>query len=152
MNLFHAASSGTMDNLTREQRRKNMQHIRSTGSKQEVRLRKTLWHLGLRYRKNSAGLIGKPDIVFTRYKVAVFIDGDFWHGRDMEKIKSQIKSNRDYWIPKIERNISRDKKVNSELNAQGWTILRFWESDVKNNIHECIKQILYCLMEKLEEH
>lgn len=140
-----------MDNLTREQRRKNMQHIRSKDSKQEVRLRKKLWHLGLRYRKNVATLPGKPDIVFGKYKVAVFVDGDFWHGRDMEKIRNQIKSNRDYWIPKLERNIKRDREINAELSNNGWVIIRFWESDVKKNIHDCIKKILWCLISTMEK-
>ena len=104
-----------------------MQNIRSRDTKQEVRLRKALWHLGLRYRKNVSSLPGKPDIVFRKYKTAVFVDGDFWHGRGMERIQT----NRDYWIPKLERNIARDIKVTAALEAEGWCVLRFWESSVK---------------------
>ena len=101
-----------------------MQHIRSVDTKQEIRLRKTLWNLGLRYRKNVSKLPGKPDIVFRKYKVVIFVDGDFWHGKDINKIRQQVKTNKDYWIPKIERNIQRDKEVNALLAEEGYEILK----------------------------
>ena len=98
-----------MDDLTPEQRKKNMRAIRSKDTTIELALRKALWQRGIRYRKNYKGLIGKPDIVITKYRIAVFCDSDFWHGYDWENRKARIKSNRDYWIPKIERNMKRDQ-------------------------------------------
>ena len=130
-----------MDNLTKAQRKKNMQHIKSKNTKPEMILRLKLWHKGLRYRKNYLPLIGKPDIVFVRQKIAIFVDGDFWHGKDLSKIKKQVKSNRSYWIHKIQRNMERDKEVNDSLTADGWLVLRFWESDIKLNTDDCVENI-----------
>ena len=120
-----------MDRLTPEQRRKNMQAIKSKDSKIELALRKELWSRGLRYQKNVSSVFGNPDIVFKGKKVAVFCDGEFWHGFDWENRKNQIKSRREYWIPKIERNIQRDKEVTETLENAGWTVLRFWEKEIK---------------------
>ena len=106
-----------MDDLTPEQRRKNMQAIRSKDTSIEVALRTALWHRGIRYRKNYNQLPGKPDIAITKHKIAVFCDSDYWHGYDWENRHQKIKSNRDYWIPKIERNMARDKKVNNKHNS-----------------------------------
>lgn len=131
-----------MDNLTKEQRHKNMLHIRSNNTKPEIILRKALWHRGIRYRKNYKGLPGKPDIVITRCKIAIFVDGDFWHGKNMDVIDNQIQSNRSYWLPKIRRNKKRDEEVNDALTEQGWIVLRFWESDIKKQLESCIAQIL----------
>lgn len=132
-----------MDNLTKEQRHKNMSHIRSHDTKPEILLRHTLWQYGLRYRKNDTRLPGKPDIVISRYRIAIFVDGDFFHGRDMAKIDNQVKSNREYWISKIKRNKERDKQINEELTEEGWIVLRFWEHDIKKNLQDCIQQIFY---------
>ncbi|WP_296956369.1 very short patch repair endonuclease [uncultured Dialister sp.] len=135
-----------MDDLTPEQRHKNMTHIRSQDTKPEVKLRKALWKRGIRYRKNYKLLPGKPDIAITRFRIAVFVDGDFFHGKNIEKIKTQVKSNREYWIPKIERNIERDKQVNDELTELGWLVLRFWESDIKKDLKNCVSSVLeYCI-------
>lgn len=131
-----------MDNLTKAQRHKNMKHIKSQDTNPEVMLRRALWHRGIRYRKNCRLLPGKPDIVLTRPKIVIFVDGDFWHGKDIEKIKRQIKSNRGYWIPKIERNVERAKEVNDALLADGWLVLRFWESDIKQNLDGCITKVM----------
>lgn len=131
-----------MDNLTKEQRHKNMLHIRSSNTKPEIILRKALWHKGVRYRKNYKGLPGKPDIVITRCKIAIFVDGDFWHGKNMTAIDNQIQSNRSYWLPKIRRNKERDAEVNDALTEQGWIVLRFWESDIKKQLESCIAKIL----------
>jgi DNA mismatch endonuclease, patch repair protein len=106
-------------------------------------MRKILWGLGIRYRKNDFRLPGKPDIAIYRYKIAVFIDGEFWHGYNWEQKKLSIKSNRDFWIPKIERNIDRDKQVNTMLQELGWRILRFWDQDIKNQLAQCLKHILH---------
>lgn len=126
-----------MDRHTPEQRRKNMQAIKSKDSKIELALRKELWSRGLRYQKNVKSVFGNPDIVFKGKKVAVFCDGEFWHGFDWENRKNQIKSRREYWIPKIERNIQRDKEVTETLENAGWTVLRFWEKEIKEDILLC---------------
>lgn len=131
-----------MDDLTPEQRRKNMQAIRSKDTSIEVALRTALWHRGIRYRKNYNQLPGKPDIAITKHKIAVFCDSDYWHGYDWENRHQKIKSNRDYWIPKIERNMARDKKVNEMLEAQGWIVLRFWEWQIRKHLDECVDTII----------
>lgn len=110
----------------------------SYNTKPEVLFRKAIWQLGYRYRINYTKLAGKPDIVFVSLKLAIFIDGDFWHGKDWKSRKKRIKSNTTYWIPKIERNIQRDLEVNEILRMMGWKVLRFWESEVKNDLQNCI--------------
>jgi DNA mismatch endonuclease (patch repair protein) len=130
-----------MDNLTKEQRHKNMINIRSKDTRPEILLRKALWSHGIRYRKNFAKLVGKPDIVITRCKIAIFVDGDFWHGKNLTTINMQVKSNRQYWLSKIRMNKKRDMEVNETLTEQGWIVLRFWESDVIKNLDMCIREI-----------
>lgn len=130
-----------MDNHTPEQRRRNMQAVKNTDSKIEVMLRKELWNRGLRYQKNSTKVYGKPDIVFIGKKVAVFCDSEFWHGYDWKNKKNEIKSKREFWIPKIERNIQRDIEVTNKLQAEGWVVLRFWGNDIKKNLTECADKI-----------
>ncbi len=105
-------------------------------TKAEVLLRKALWALGLRYRKNVATLPGKPDIVFTRARVAVFVDGDFWHGRNWEErlAKLQKGANAPYWVAKIAANMERDRRKTAELEAAGWTVIRVWETDVLHDL------------------
>ena len=126
-----------MDNHTEEQRRKNMQAVKNKDSKIEVILRKELWKRGLRYQKNSKKVFGKPDIVFIGKKVAVFCDSEFWHGHDWERRKHDFKSRQDFWIPKIERNMSRDKEVTEKLESEGWIVLRFWGNKIKKDVIEC---------------
>lgn len=130
-----------MDDLTPEQRKKNMQAIRSKDTTIELALRKALWKKGIRYRKNYKRLIGKPDIVITKYRIVVFCDSDFWHGYDWDNRKSRIKSNQEYWIPKIERNMKRDKEVTAVLVEQGWIVLRFWEHSIRKNLESCLDDI-----------
>lgn len=130
-----------MDDLTPEQRKKNMQAIRSKDTTIELALRKALWKKGIRYRKNYKGLIGKPDIVITKYRIVVFCDSDFWHGYDWDNRKSRIKSNQEYWIPKIERNMKRDKEVTAVLVEQGWIVLRFREHSIRKNLESCLDDI-----------
>ena len=117
-----------MDNLSKEQRRKNMQHIRSTNTSIEVILRKALWKEGIRYRKNYKDLPGNPDIAITKYKIAIFCDGEFFHGKDWEVLKPRLEksNNGEYWISKISRNRERDNEVNKRLLFEGWTVIRFW--------------------------
>ena len=132
-----------MDDLTKEQRRKNMQHIKAKDTEIEVKLRRALWNKGLRYRKNVNVLPGKPDIVLTKYKIVIFCDGEFFHGKDWEVLKSRLKksNNSQYWINKISRNIERDDEVNKQLLFQGWTVIRFWGKDILKNIDECVKVV-----------
>ncbi len=126
-----------MDNHTPEQRHKNMKAVKNSGSKIETMLQKELWHRGLRYRKNVKSIYGKPDIAFIGKKIAVFCDSEFFHGYDWENKQKEIKSNRDFWIPKIERNIQRDIEVNEKLRSEGWKVIRFWGNDIKRNLKEC---------------
>lgn len=126
-----------MDRHTPEQRHKNMQAVKSKDSEIERLLRKELWKRGLRYRKNVKNIIGKPDIVFIGKKVAVFCDSEFWHGYNWEERKADIKTRREFWIPKIERNMRRDLEVNTALTEAGWTVLRFWGKDIKKHCSEC---------------
>ncbi|WP_118898847.1 very short patch repair endonuclease [Neisseria lactamica] len=130
-----------MDRLTPEQRKKCMQSNKSKGTKPELVLAKAMWALGLRYRKNSGSIFGKPDFSFKKYKVAVFVDGEFWHGKDWEQRKAEIKGNREFWIAKIERNIRRDREVTGRLKAEGWTVLRFWSNDVVKNTTCCAEKV-----------
>ena len=130
-----------MDRLTKEQRHKNMQAIKASGSKIEIRLQKALWAKGHRYRKNCKTITGKPDIVFRKYKLAIFCDSEFWHGKDWEKQKKTIHSNKTFWIKKIEKNIQRDQAVNQKLGEEGWTVLRFWGDDIQKNLEWCIEEI-----------
>lgn len=128
------------DDMTPEQRRKNMQHIRSKDTSIEVALRTALWHEGIRYRKNYTELIGKPDIVITKYRIVVFCDSSFWHGRNFDT-KKPVDTNHEYWDKKIRRNIARDEEVNQRLKAEGWMVLRFWDVDINNHLDECVKAV-----------
>jgi DNA mismatch endonuclease (patch repair protein) len=130
-----------MDDLTPEQRHKSMSHIRSKNTSIEVLLRKALWHEGIRYRKNYDKLPGKPDIAITKYKIAVFCDGELWHGKDWTIKRETIKTNRDYWIPKIERNMARDNENERKLENMGWTVIRFWGKEIKKNLMDCVNEI-----------
>ncbi len=123
-----------MDNLTPEKRSKIMRAIKSKNTKEEVLLAKTLWQLGYRYRRNSKYIKGKPDISFKKYKIAIFVDGEFFHGKDWGILKQRLNTNPMFWHSKIERNIQRDKEVNEYLTANGWTVLRFWSKEVKTNL------------------
>ena len=130
-----------MDKLTQEQRRKNMQAVKASGSKIETALAKALFAKGYRYRKNDKTVFGKPDLTFKKYKIAIFVDSEFWHGKDWSIRKNDHKSNQEFWHKKIERNIERDKEVNTELTKQGWKVIRFWGNDIKKNLLFCILEI-----------
>ena len=132
-----------MDVLTPEQRKKNMQHIKSKDTKIEVLLRKALWQKGYGYRKNYKGLPGKPDVVLTKYKIAIFCDNEFFHGKDWEILKPSLEKgeNGDFWIKKISGNRERDDEVNKKLLFMGWTVIHFWGNDIKKNKDECVKVI-----------
>lgn len=132
-----------MDVLTKEQRRKNMQQIHSKDTKIEVLLRKALWARGYRYRKNYNALPGKPDIVLTRYKIAIFCDGEFFHGKDWEVLKPRLEksNNSQFWINKISRNRERDDEVNKRLLFEGWTVIRFWGDEIRKKLDECVRVV-----------
>jgi DNA mismatch endonuclease Vsr len=137
----------TVDKLTKEQRRKNMQAVKATGSKIETALAKELWALGYRYRKNDKSVFGKPDLTMKRYKLAIFVDSEFWHGKDWNDRKHDHKSNQDFWFKKIQRNIERDKEVNEQLLKDGWKVLRFWGKDVIKNLRNCTDIIIRTINE-----
>ena len=135
------------DVLTKEQRRKNMQHIHNKDTKIEVILRKALWHEGIRYRKNYKKLPGTPDIAITKYKIAIFCDGEFFHGYNWDEQKPRILKGEhgQFWVDKIERNMERDRKKDQDLEMLGWTVLHFWGNDIKKNMDDCVKTIVDCI-------
>ena len=126
-----------MPKKTKEQISFNMKQVKNKDSKIEIALRKELWIRGLRYQKNVTSIFGKPDLIFKCKKVAVFCDSEFWHGFNWEERKKDFKSHQEFWIPKIERNMERDKEVTEELQKQGWTVLRFWGKEIKKNAGGC---------------
>ena len=140
-----------MDVLTKEQRHKNMSHIKAKDTKIEIILRKTLWNKGYRYRKNYKALPGTPDIALTKYKIAIFCDGEFFHGMNWEELEKHLKNsnNSEFWISKIKRNIERDEEIDKKLNAMGWTVLRFWGEDIKKRPDECIRVIEETIFDNL---
>jgi DNA mismatch endonuclease (patch repair protein) len=139
-----------MDVLTKEQRTKNMKAIKNQGTKDEVLLAKALWQKGYRYRKNDKTVFGKPDLTFKKYKIAIFVDSEYFHGKDWETEKFRIKSNRDFWWNKIEGNIKRDIIVNETLINAGWTVLRFWSKYLRKSQAECL-QIIENIIEKKKD-
>ena len=118
-----------------------MKAVKNKNSQLEIALGKVLWSKGYRYSKNDKLVFGKPDFTFKKYKIAIFCDSEFWHGKDWDIRKFDHKSNQEFWLPKIERNIERDKEVNAELTLNGWIVLRFWGKDIMKNMDECIKEI-----------
>ena len=119
-----------------------MSRIRGKDTSIEVKLRKALYEKGCRYRCNSKYIFGHPDISFKGVKVVVFCDSEFWHGKDFEENEKKIQSNRDYWIPKIKRNIERDKEVNEKLTQEGFLIFRYWGGEIQKNLDKCVTEIL----------
>lgn len=119
-----------------------MANVSLKGGKSETALAKALWHAGIRYRKNYRAIPGSPDIAITKYKVAVFVDGEFWHGENWEVRKQKLKRNREYWIEKIEENIARDQRNDTILAEMGWIPLHFWEKDVKKDINKCVDKVI----------
>lgn len=117
--------------LTRSQQ---MALVKSKNTSFEMMLRRELWRRGLRYRANDKTIFGKPDVVFKGKKIAVFVDSEFWHGKDYPHGRNIPKENNDYWIKKIERNIARDKEVNRTLKKEGWKVIRIWSKDLKKNV------------------
>lgn len=131
-----------MDTISKEQRSRNMSHIRSSETSIELILRLKLWRLGYRYRKNYPYLPGKPDIYFIREKLAIFCDSEFWHGKDIGSRNYSKMNNGDYWLRKISRNIARDHEVNKQLNDLGIKVLRFWGDEIRKSSDRCIEIII----------
>ncbi|WP_291960984.1 very short patch repair endonuclease [Maribacter sp.] len=127
---------------TTPQRSKIMSKIKGKNTKPELAFRKALYAAGYRYRIDYKKLIGKPDIALPKYKTVIFIDGEYWHGKNWEERKPKVKTNREFWIAKIERNMQRDAEVNEKLNAMGYTVFRFWETDIKKNLEKCLEKTL----------
>ena len=133
---------------TPEQISYNMRQVKNKDSAIEITLRKELWRRGIRYRKNASKVFGKPDLAFIGKKVAVFCDSEFWHGYDWENKQKEIKSRREFWIPKIERNMARDLEVNDKLKSEGWIVLRFWGKEIKSDVSRCADIIEKTLSER----
>lgn len=139
-----------MDSLNAQQRHKAMSHIRSKDTSIEMTLRKALWHRGFRYRKNYKSLPGTPDIAITKYRIAIFCDSEFFHGKDWEELKLKLSngSNSSYWIKKITRNRERDDEVDKALRYREWTVLRFWGQDISKHLEDCIRIIEEAIFDK----
>ena len=133
---------------TAEQISNNMRRVRNKDSEIEKLLRQELWSRGIRYRKNVRRIYGNPDIAFIGLKIAVFCDSEFWHGYNWEIRKNDFKTNQDFWIPKIERNIKRDQEVNAYLSSEGWIVLRFWGKEIKNETGRCADLIEKTIKER----
>ena len=120
-----------------------MQRIKAKDTSIEVKLRKALWNRGYRYRKNYGSLPGKPDIALTKYKIAIFCDSEFFHGKDWEVLKPRLEksNNSQYWISKISRNREHDDEINKRLLFEGWTVIRFWGKDIQKNVDECVRVV-----------
>lgn len=127
---------------TTPKRSKIMSKIRGKNTKPELAFRKALYAAGYRYRIDYKKLIGKPDILLKKYKTAVFIDGEYWHGHNWSIRKPKVKTNREFWIAKIERNMQRDREVNAELQRLGYTIFRFWETEIKRELDICLQKVI----------
>lgn len=127
---------------TTSKRSKIMSKIRGKNTKPELAFRKALYAKGYRYRIDYRKLIGRPDIVLKKYKTVIFIDGEYWHGHNWEKRKHKVKTNRKFWIAKIERNMQRDREVNTELRRLDYKVFRFWESEVKKELDSCLKKVI----------
>ena len=122
--------------------RRRMANVKLKNGACEKALAKALWHEGVRYRLNYKALPGSPDIAITKYRIAVFVDGEFWHGYKWEERRNRIKSNKEYWIEKIEENIERDKRNNDQLLRLGWYTLRFWSKDITKDLPGCVQSVM----------
>ena len=124
-----------------------MRKIKSSKTSPEILLQNALRKSGIKYKKNYKALIGNPDIVLIDKKIAIFVDGEFWHGYRWRQKKKRIKANRLYWISKIENNIKRDRRNTKKLKKTGWRVIRFWQHQINEDLSKCIKQIKKIMME-----
>ena len=144
-----------MKERTKEVTHRIMSSIKNKDTKPEIFFRKALWKWGIRYRKN-VKMFGKPDIAIKKYKLVIFIDGDYWHGnnwkiRNLPSLESELANYSDFWKNKIVSNIERDKKVNEHYKSLGWIILRFWQSDIKKDLNQCIIKTLNIINTKKQK-
>ena len=139
-----------MESKVLNRRSNNMSRIRSKDTSIELILRKALWKQGIRYRKNYKKLPGSPDIAITKYKIAIFCDSEFFHGKDWEKLKLRLENGQNctFWIKKIMRNMERDSENEKALNFQDWMVLRFWGEDIKRHTDECVKAVQEAISEQ----
>lgn len=137
-----------MDTLDPRKRSEIMALVRSSDTKPEIALRKSLWGRGYRYRKNVKKVPGKPDICFMGLKIAIFCDSEFWHGKYYLENRRIPKSNTNFWVSKFKRNIARDEEVNATLVSMGWIVLRFGEDDIKKNLNEVVKCVEEAIKQK----
>ena len=126
----------------------NMRQVKCKDSQIEILLRRELYQRGFRYRKNVTKVFGKPDIVFSKEKIAVFCDSEFWHGHKWEEKKHEIKSRKDFWIQKIERTMERDKEVTKRLRKEGWKVIRFWGKDIIKSTAKCADAVEKAIMKR----
>lgn len=131
--------------LTSRAQSKRMSAVKGSDTRAETALRQALWHSGLRYRKNVDHLPGRPDVAFMREKVALFVDGEFWHGQDWANRKRKLVRNRSYWVAKIERNMERDREVTRALEESGWRVMRFWSKSVLADPASCVAEVRLAL-------
>lgn len=144
-----------MGRYTPEQTYRIMSAVKSKDTKPEMLLRKALWKHNFRYRVNFKKLPGKPDIVLTKAKIAVFCDGDFWHGhnwvlRGMSSLEEELSKYSDFWRDKILRNVKHDVDITELLEQQGWKVIRFWESDIKDNVEKCVEIVKTAYSERIK--
>ncbi|RNL52783.1 very short patch repair endonuclease [Pedobacter jejuensis] len=130
---------------TTTERSKRMADIKAKNTKAEVLLRKSLWAKGVRFRIHVKTMPGKPDIVINKYRLAIFVDGSFWHGFNWDKKKTTIKTNAQFWIPKIERNMQRDSTNQKKLEEAGYIVMRFWDHEINKQLTKCLNQVLLYL-------
>lgn len=135
--------------------RRRMSRVRLKGGKAETLLAKALWRRGYRYRKNDRTLPGSPDIAILKHHIAVFVDGEFWHGKNWQTRRERLRHNREYWIEKIEENIARDQRNDALLLQKGWIPVHFWEKDVLRDLDGCVAQVedaaLALLIDRLDQ-
>jgi DNA mismatch endonuclease (patch repair protein) len=131
------------DFLSKETRSRVMARIRSKNTKPELALRRALWEAGVRgWRCHPRGVVGKPDIAFTRWRVSVFVDGCFWHGHPDHFTPGK---SGEYWDAKIARTQERDRLANKALTALGWTVIRFWDFEVEDDLYTCVNRVVAAL-------
>lgn len=129
---------------------KRMSHVKTKRNSAEIMIAKSLWHRGYRYRLNYKALPGSPDIALTKYRIAIFIDGEFWHGKDFVQRKTKLKNNKDYWIEKIQENIDRDLRNDKLLRQMDWYPIHFWSNDVIKYCNQCIDEIIYTIEDRID--
>lgn len=127
---------------------KRISHVKTKRNSAEIMIAKSLWHRGYRYRLNYKALPGSPDIALAKYRIAIFIDGEFWHGKDFEQRKTKLKNNKDYWIEKIQENIDRDLKNDKLLRQMDWYSIHFWSNDVIKYCNQCVEEVI-CLIDDI---